>query len=88
MNSISVKSNELEVSIYPNLTVGQFTIEFYENIEKGMAWLIGVNGRLLLQRTLDNQRVIWLIISELSVGICFLEIQTSKGIYNQKIIKK
>jgi len=37
VNSISVKSNELEVSIYPNLTVGQFTIEFYENIEKGMA---------------------------------------------------
>ena len=88
VNSIPVTNTEMDVRVYPNPTVGQVTIEFEEVIEIGTARLIDVNGRLLLQRTLDNKQVIQLNINELPTAVYFLELQTSKGTYNRKVIKE
>jgi hypothetical protein len=88
VNSIPVTFTEMEVRVYPNPTVGEVTIEFEEVIETGIARLIDVNGRLLLQKSLDNEQVIQLNMNDLPTAVYFLELQTLKGTYNKKIIKE
>jgi hypothetical protein len=88
VNSIPVAFAEMEVRVYPNPTVGEVTIEFEEVIERGIARLVDVHGRLLLQKSLDDVQVIQLNMNELPTAVYFLELQTSKGTYNKKIIKE
>jgi hypothetical protein len=88
VNSIPVNLAEMDVRVYPNPTRGEVTIEFEEAIGRGIARLVDVNGRLLLQQSLDGEQVIQLNINELPTAVYFLELQTSKGTYNKKIIKE
>lgn len=88
VNSIPVAIDKSEVRIYPNPTLGQVVIEFEQIVEKGTARLVDVHGRLLLEKSLNDSESIELNISRLPTAIYFLELQTSKGSYNSKIIKE
>ncbi|MBL4649734.1 MAG: T9SS type A sorting domain-containing protein, partial [Aureispira sp.] len=88
VSSILRTMDEKAVLVYPNPTIGQVTIEFEEVIENGKARLVDVNGRLLLETILDGQKTIQWNINEFPTAVYFLELQTSKGIYKRKIIKK
>jgi len=88
VNSIPVAIDKSEVRIYPNPTLGQVVIDFEQIVEKGTARLVDVHGRLLLEKSLNDSKSIELNISRLPTAVYFLELQTSKGSYNSKIIKE
>ncbi|QHI35954.1 hypothetical protein IMCC3317_13020 [Kordia antarctica] len=78
---------ENEFSIYPNPTKDIIHINGKERINK--LSIHDLNGRLLKEIKLSNsQTSTEVAINNYAIGLYFLSIETDKGIYTHKIIKK
>ncbi|WMX16944.1 SBBP repeat-containing protein [Aureispira sp. CCB-E] len=84
----TVEEGIKQVRVYPNPTTGQVNIELEEVLKQGVARLMDVNGRLLLEQSIDGKQFIQLNIEALPTAVYFLELQSLKGVYSQKIIKE
>ena len=88
VETLSVSESVADVfSIYPNPTKNTIYIQGKENISK--LAIRDLNGRLLKETTLPNpQQTTEISMENTANGMYFLSIETAKGTYTQKIIKK
>jgi serine protease len=82
--------SESDFKVYPNPFSNSFTIQNLNNeTQFRNAQILGLDGRILLNQTLqngENEQVIT-PTGSLSMGIYFLKIETDKGVLVKKIVK-
>jgi len=85
--TLGLETNKLnqQVSVYPNPTKGQFTLDLPATSLLEKVNLTDVSGK---QINLDINAENSFNIATLNSGIYFLSIQTSEGIVNRKLIKE
>ncbi len=89
--SIAVGINDIsnsKISVYPNPTNGQFTINLEASSRPSSVSKIeitDITGKTIKQLSIDNYQI---DISNQPTGIYFIKIQTNKGLFIRKIIKK
>ena len=89
VNAVStIEEGTMQARVYPNPTTGQVNIELEEVLEQGFVRLMDVNGRVLVEKTVDGEQFIQLNVDALPTAVYFLELRSSKGIYTHKIIKE
>ena len=90
---ISVKSNttssieniqDANIRIYPNPVVNQLHVQANSPVKQ--LSLINLTGTIVMQA--EGNNVEFIDVSQLKNGTYLLTVQTTKGVYNQKIIKK
>jgi PKD repeat protein len=74
-------SNELRV--YPNPNNGNFTIEV-PGLEKGLAQLYDINGKLILSQPLNGKA--YIDASDLNEGIYNIVVTSNEGILNKRVV--
>jgi hypothetical protein len=72
-----------KVKIYPNPVISQFSIDSEEVIEK--VTIVTSMGRVVESIVTPNST---LDVAHLSTGVYYLQIQTEKGLINQKLVKE
>ncbi len=82
VNNIS----ENKISIYPNPTTGQFTIDLRGSARPRSVEITDITGKLIKQLSIDNHQLSIDFENQPS-GIYFMEIQTENNIIIKKIIK-
>lgn len=87
---ITQNLEELEISIYPNPTVGnlQIVIGNGEEDENYTLLLYSVSGDLLIKNELNGRGVHLINMSTFDPGIYILKLQTTSGNVEYKIIKE
>ncbi len=90
---ISVKSNttssieniqDANIRIYPNPVVNQLHVQANSPVKQ--LSLINLTGTIVMQA--EGNNVEFIDVSQLKNGTYLLRVQTTEGVYNQKIIKK
>lgn len=79
------KNGNIDLQIYPNPASEYFSIKLKENNKVETVKIFDASGKLVKNITYNNESI---RIAELSSGIYFVKIKTSKGDYLGKIIKK
>jgi O-glycosyl hydrolase len=74
------------VQIYPNPVTDHLILTSEENINK--ISLYDISGRVVSTEVYDNKAHIKLTLSGLAKGVYFIQINTDKGNYTKRIIKK
>jgi len=74
-----------KISLYPNPVANILTIETNATFAITSVQLYDVLGRLVLQKEADFQKV---DVSSLPAGLFMIVIETNKGLFTEKIIKK
>ena len=88
-NTVGTKeSNKMNISVYPNPTNGQLTIQFdkYNIKDKVEMSLINVNGQIILQKRLDGYEQ-QLDIQNFQTGVYFLRVTSLNSINVIKVVK-
>ena len=79
--------NDPNVRIYPNPTIGHFTIDFMEKATTADILLLNYQGNQIYQIRCDNQLKMNIDISHLSGGMYIIVIKSQIQIITKKIIK-
>lgn len=86
----STESNELVV--YPNPTSGVFQIDFNGSINSNSLLLVrDISGKVVLTREISSSSDLSEVTVDLTMnpsGIYFIEVQTEKGVFKERIVKK
>lgn len=85
---LSIISNlsKIGISIYPNPTTGKFTINNEDFTIKSVE-IADITGKIVKSLTINNSKQV-IDLSNNYSGVYFIKINTSKGIFVEKIIKK
>jgi len=73
----------IEINVYPNPVNSQLTIEIKEQIKS--ISILGITGKTIKVIN-DNSKVI--NVSDLTIGVYFLQVKTNNGILTKKFIKQ
>lgn len=82
----SKELNENQLQIYPNPTTGFIHINFPENLSKSLIEVFDIQGKVVLQTTLDA--TMRMDVSKLNSGVYSIVIQNSRYKLNTKLIIK
>lgn len=86
--SLGITKNEFtNLSIYPNPTSGNVTVDFGQNIEDATIRLFDVSGKAIESRIINNKEQITMSIPG-TRGIYIIEIRTSSGTIERRRISK
>lgn len=85
-NTIAPQS--LDVQVYPNPTSGQLFLDLRQIVAEGSLGIYTLNGQLLNQQTLDNQRYTSLDMSDLPAGIYMLQVISQDQVAVLKVVKR
>ncbi len=78
---------ENQISIFPNPTTGQFTIDLRGSARPRSIEITDITGRTIKQLSINSQSTI-INLKNQPEGIYFIKIQTENNIITKKIIKK
>jgi len=76
--------NDIQLTVYPNPSNGNFAVETNYTTEKQNLQLFDVTGKMVLSQTLNNKANI--NASSLDNGVYFLQVKTNQNISTQKVI--
>lgn len=82
--SVAEVKYDVLVDVYPNPTTGMLNISTKMPLTNSVVQLHDITGRLMLSTTLTSTN---LDIATLPTGVYSLQLITSKGIFNRKIVK-
>lgn len=85
MNDIQ---NSESLNIFPNPASGTITLLSNTDLKNAEIKIMNVLGEVLIQKAISANNKIWIDISSLSSGICFLQVSSDKVSVNRKFIKK
>ncbi len=80
--------SESEVSIYPNPVKTNLFVEIVNNTDTIVLELLDFSGKLILQKRFENEQSISLQMKDLSSGIYFLKVSSSKNTGTYKVVKE
>ena len=88
-SSLSIDDVALQdiISVYPNPTQNELFIDTKTNFDNVSVTLVDINGRVVLNKTLDLVGSISLNMSNLETGLYILNLKGDNVNYNTKIIK-
>lgn len=85
ITKIESKKTNIDIQIYPNPVSEYFSIKLKENDKVETVKIFDASGKLVKNIIYNNGNI---HVAELSSGIYFIKVKTSKGDYLGKIIKK
>lgn len=81
--------NEIGFSVYPNPTKDQLTVTISDNtVEVTAITILDLNGKLVLESPIASGTTHNLALNKLSPGVYVLQMATSRGIINHRLIKQ
>ncbi len=80
--------SENQISIFPNPTTGQFTIDLRGSATPRSVEITDITGKTIKQLSINNNKLTIINIENQPAGIYFIKIQTENNIIIKKIIKK
>lgn len=81
--------NEIGFSVYPNPTKDQLTVTISDNaVEVTTITILDLNGKLVLESPIASGTTHNLALNKLSPGVYVLQMATSRGIINHRLIKQ
>jgi len=87
-NSISSVFSNSSIKIYPNPSTNQLRITNYELRNSTAEYSIySIMGQIIMSGKLQNETTI-INVESLAKGMYFLQIQSSEGVFNKKIVKQ
>ena len=75
------------IKVYPNPTIDLLNIDSANHLVSKLK-ITDINGRLILNKDIDNKTNFSLNLSSLDSGLYFVNIQTNSGIKNVKVVKQ
>jgi hypothetical protein len=80
-------AQEIEGSLYPNPSSGEFTLSSSQHIVSSVA-LYNVLGEKVMDKNAIRSNEVKLDVSQLPSGIYFVKIFTEKGVLTKKLMKE
>jgi PKD repeat protein len=90
VESIGSIDSKNELSIYPNPTSGEFSIEIPENICDATLGVFTLDGKEIFNQNLDEKttKKITLVLTDLTKGVYIVKLQSDEELYTQKLLIK
>ncbi len=78
----------LSLAVFPNPTKGTLRVQLDEEISQGTVRIMDLQGRVLINRSIDGHSSFNLDLSTLVQGIYQLQLTSAEGVANKQIIKQ
>ena len=86
LTNIIIPDKNDQIIIYPNPSSGILNIDFNEPNNISLILITDLLGREVKKESMQLDKEAQINVSELKEGIYFIRIETSKGIFNKKLI--
>jgi hypothetical protein len=77
---------EAKYRIYPNPNSGNFKVELLGENAKGIVSILDHTGRLILQKSINKESIVWIDLSPFSPGIYFVKISDGETVKIEKVV--